>query len=343
MNSRIFYPFVIVPFMFALMVVCMSGKSSSQEPQDSPASGADVAKGLDVLRSDEGTWDADVSLWLRPGSEPIKSRAVVTARMAVGGMYLEQRFEGTFGPEMANKAWSTLSYTNFNATTGMYETVRMASSESPMIVVRGKATSHDEKGVSMELTGEYMLNGSEATERDVIRHEGPDKIVIESWMSFAGSVEYKGAEFVLTRTKAAANSENSEATEKPRLRLGNFSVSLAVKDLAASRAFYEKLGFKVFAGNPKNYLIMQNETSTIGLFQGMFDKNILTYNPGWDRSAATLPDFDDVREIQRALKDQGLVLTTEADETTTGPASVTLLDPDGNLILIDQHVPSPQK
>ena len=352
MNSRTFHPFFTVPFMFALMVVCMSGMSISQEPQvnkptvkpqDAPASAAAVAKGLDVLKSDEGTWDAEVSLWLRPGSEPIKSHVVVTSRMAVGGMYLEQRFEGTFGPEMGNKAWSTLSYTNYNATTGVYETVRMASSESPMVVVRGKVTSHDEKGVSMELKGEYMLMGAKATERDVIRHEGPDKQVIESWMSFADVPEYKGAEFVLTRTKTTPDSAASQTPEKRQLRLGNFSVSLAVKDLAASRAFYEKLGFRVFGGNPKSYLIMQNETSTIGLFQGMFEKNILTFNPGWDRNAATLPDFDDVRELQRAFKEQGLVLTTEADESTTEPASLTLLDPDGNQILIDQHVSKPKK
>ena len=139
-----------------------------------------------------------------------------------------------------------------------------------------------------------------------------------------------------------AKPETSQATKKSQIRLGNFSVSLAVKDLAASRAFYEKLGFRVFGGNSKNYLIMQNETSTIGLFQGMFDKNILTFNPGWDRSAATLADFEDVREIQRAFKDQGLVLTTEADESTTGPASLTLLDPDGNAVLIDQHVTKPK-
>jgi hypothetical protein len=88
---------------------------------------------------------------------------------------------------------------------------------------------------------------------------------------------------------------------------------------------------------------MQNETSTIGLFQGMFDKNILTFNPGWDRSCATLPDFDDVREIQRTLTKRGLKLTTKADESTTGPASLTLVDPDGNQILLDQHVPSPRK
>ena len=127
------------------------------------------------------------------------------------------------------------------------------------------------------------------------------------------------------------------------MRLGNFSVSLAVKDLTASREFYEKLGFRVVAGNGRNYSILQNETSTIGLFQGMFDKNILTFNPGWDRACATLSDFDDVRDIQRALTSSGIALTTKADESTTGPASVVLFDPDGNQILIDQHVPSPSK
>ena len=128
------------------------------------------------------------------------------------------------------------------------------------------------------------------------------------------------------------------------MRLGNFSVSLAVKDLGASRAFYEKLGLRVIGGDAaQNWLILQNETCTIGLFQGMFDKNILTFNPGWDRSANTLPDFDDVREIQRQLKARGLPLASEADESTSGPASVTLFDPDGNPILIDQHVPSPRK
>jgi catechol 2,3-dioxygenase-like lactoylglutathione lyase family enzyme len=128
------------------------------------------------------------------------------------------------------------------------------------------------------------------------------------------------------------------------MRLGNFSVSLAVKDIAKSRAFYEQLGFRVFGGDQaQNWLILQNETATIGLFQGMFDKNLLTFNPGWDRSAQTLPDFDDVRDIQKTLKGHGLALATEADETTTGPASLMLLDPDGNPVLIDQHVPKPQQ
>ncbi len=128
------------------------------------------------------------------------------------------------------------------------------------------------------------------------------------------------------------------------MRLGNFSVSLAVKDIVKSRAFYEKLGFRVFGGDQaKNWLILQNETSTIGLFQGMFDKNIMTFNPGWDRSGKSLADFDDVRDIQKKLKNRGLALTTEADETTTGPASLMLLDPDGNPVLIDQHVSKPQK
>ena len=128
------------------------------------------------------------------------------------------------------------------------------------------------------------------------------------------------------------------------MRLGNFSVSLAVKDIGASRAFYEKLGFRAIGGDQaQNWLILQNETSTIGLFQGMFDKNLLTFNPGWDRSANTLPDFDDVRDIQRTLKGRGLVPTAAADESSTGPASMVLTDPDGNPILIDQHVPKPRK
>ena len=121
--------------------------------------------------------------------------------------------------------------------------------------------------------------------------------------------------------------------------LGAFSLSLAVKDLAASRAFYEKLGFATVFGNAdQNWLILRNGTMTIGLFQGMFDRNILTFNPGWDTEARPVADFTDVREPQRRLKRQGLTLTREADETGTGPASLTLLDPDGNSILLDQHL-----
>ncbi len=127
------------------------------------------------------------------------------------------------------------------------------------------------------------------------------------------------------------------------MQLGNFSVSLAVKDLAVSREFYEKLGFHRIGGDGKGYLIMQNATATIGLFQGMFEKNILTFNPGWDRNAATLPDFDDVRDIQKALRARGLTPVVAADETTSGPASCVLVDPDGNQILLDQHAPSPRK
>src|SRR5258708_1083574 len=128
------------------------------------------------------------------------------------------------------------------------------------------------------------------------------------------------------------------------MRLGNFSVSLAVKDIAKSREFYEKLGFRVILGDQKqNWLILQNETSTIGLFQGMFSKNTMTFNAGWDRSGETLPDFDDVGDIQRKLKERGLIVAPEADDSTTGPASLMVLDPDGNPILIDQHVPRPHK
>jgi catechol 2,3-dioxygenase-like lactoylglutathione lyase family enzyme len=128
------------------------------------------------------------------------------------------------------------------------------------------------------------------------------------------------------------------------MRLGNFSVSLAVQDLPRSRAFYEKLGFRaVFGDAASNWLILQNETCTIGLFQGMFEKNTLTFNPGWDRAGNALPEFDDVRDIQKSLKGQGLALVMEAGESSTGPAHLCLLDPDGNPILIDQHVPRPGK
>ncbi len=123
------------------------------------------------------------------------------------------------------------------------------------------------------------------------------------------------------------------------MKLGAFSVSLNVKDINASKAFYENLGFTVFGGDLKiNYLIMKNGNSLIGLFQGMFENNILTFNPGWDENAKLLESFDDVRAIQKVLKDKGLDLNTEADENTFGPASIVLTDPDGNVILIDQHV-----
>jgi len=122
------------------------------------------------------------------------------------------------------------------------------------------------------------------------------------------------------------------------MELGNFSVSLAVKDIKASRAFYEKLGFTTFGGDEaQNWLIMQNGTATIGLFQGMFDKNILTFNPGWDRNAQNLESFTDVRDLQKQLKAREINFATEADESTTGPASFVIVDPDGNQILVDQH------
>ena len=116
----------------------------------------------------------------------------------------------------------------------------------------------------------------------------------------------------------------------------------AVADLSASRNFYEKLGFQTIGGDAsKNWLILQNGISTIGLFQGMFENNIMTFNPGWTHKQENLEDFDDVREIQSALEDSGLQLTSRADDSTDGPASLMLLDPDGNTVLIDQHVPRP--
>jgi catechol 2,3-dioxygenase-like lactoylglutathione lyase family enzyme len=128
------------------------------------------------------------------------------------------------------------------------------------------------------------------------------------------------------------------------MRLGNFSISLAVKDIHASLAFYEKLGFRQVGGDiAQNWVVLKNETTKIGLFQGMFEKNMLTFNPGWDHERQTPPDFDDVRDLQKSLKSQGVTLLAEADESSTGVAHFMLLDPDGNPILVDQHVPKPSK
>lgn len=126
------------------------------------------------------------------------------------------------------------------------------------------------------------------------------------------------------------------------MKLGAFSVSLAVKDIAASREFYEKLGFEVIMGDQsQNWLILRNGETTIGLFQGMFERNMLTFNPGWTSRNENLPDFADIREIQQDLKANGLAPASEAVEAETGPGSLTLIDPDGNPILLDQHVESP--
>ncbi|HEV7668124.1 MAG TPA: VOC family protein [Thermoanaerobaculia bacterium] len=123
------------------------------------------------------------------------------------------------------------------------------------------------------------------------------------------------------------------------MELGNFSISLAVKDIEASKTFYEKFGFRTFLGDAsKNWLILKNGDHVIGLFQGMFEKNILTFNPGWDSNAQKLDSFTDIRDLQRQLKAQGVELKQEADESTTGPASFIAVDPDGNPILVDQHV-----
>jgi catechol 2,3-dioxygenase-like lactoylglutathione lyase family enzyme len=123
------------------------------------------------------------------------------------------------------------------------------------------------------------------------------------------------------------------------LRLGAFSVSLTVKDLAASRAFYEKLGFTVFHGvAEQGWLILRNDNAVIGLFQGMFERNTLTFNPGWDTHAQPIGEFMDIRDLQRELEARGLTLDERADESTTGPASLVVTDPDGNPILLDQHV-----
>ena len=123
------------------------------------------------------------------------------------------------------------------------------------------------------------------------------------------------------------------------MKLGAFSISLAVKDIHISKAFYEKMGFSIYAGDiERNYLIKKNGDTIIGLFQGMFENNILTFNPGWDQNAQKLESYDDVRTIQKSLKSDGVELERECDESSSGPASITFFDPDGSVILIDQHV-----
>jgi catechol 2,3-dioxygenase-like lactoylglutathione lyase family enzyme len=141
------------------------------------------------------------------------------------------------------------------------------------------------------------------------------------------------------RQQAGSYKTQHRYTLEAPMNLGNFSVSLAVKDLAASRAFYEALGFTSTMGAATHgWLIMRNGDTVIGLFQGMFDRNMLTFNPGWDREGNTVPGFTDVRELQRQLKAKGIVLKVEADESTSGPAHLIAIDPDGNPVMLDQHV-----
>jgi catechol 2,3-dioxygenase-like lactoylglutathione lyase family enzyme len=149
---------------------------------------------------------------------------------------------------------------------------------------------------------------------------------------------------VLIALPGATIAQPSQATDKKIMELGHFSISLTVKDIKASKAFYEKLDFKQVAGKlEQNWIVLQNGTVTIGLFQGMFEKNMMTFNPGWTKDKETLKDFQDVRELQRTLKARGLTIEREADEATEGPAYFKVSDPDGNTLLFDQHVPSPKR
>lgn len=150
---------------------------------------------------------------------------------------------------------------------------------------------------------------------------------------------------VLSAGLGAALATYTQAKETPTMQLGNFSVSLAVKDIRAAKSFYEKLDFKEVGGKLEdNWLVLRNGDTKIGLFQGMFENNILTFNPGWNSDRETLEDFQDVRELQQTLKSRGITVNApEADETTRGPAFFTITDPDGNTLLIDQHVESPKR
>jgi len=142
----------------------------------------------------------------------------------------------------------------------------------------------------------------------------------------------------------AGVSHFTQTQEHKPMELGNFSVSLSVKDVKASKAFYEKLDFKQVGGElEQNWVVLQNGTTTIGLFQGMFEGNMLTFNPGWTKDKKTLEQFQDIRELQHTLKERGVTFTTEADEKSDGPASFLISDPDGNVLLFDQFVARPKR
>jgi len=162
---------------------------------------------------------------------------------------------------------------------------------------------------------------------------------------FVGMLVGALASIAIVATASAQSTPTTPAGEKKTMDLGNFSVSLNVKDIKASMAFYEKLDFKVVAGKlEQKWIVLQSGNTRIGLFQGMFDKNIMTFNPGWTKDKETMKEFQDVREIQRTLKARGItMIAPEADEKTEGPAHFKVTDPDGNTLLFDQHVPSPKR
>lgn len=329
------------------------GKAAAGEPAQEPTA-EELPTGMKLFRGDAGTWDAKVTFWLTPTSQPIGGKATVTASLTMDDSCLEQRFAGTLGPELGGGNWSSFSGTRFNSTTREFECVRMAGSETPMFLLRGKPIRTSKGEAAVELVGEYQLGDTKARERDLVFHPTPDQCVIESWLSFNGGPEYKGMEMVLTRTGDSSPQQPAAGAGPPVADgaasvpafdppLGNFSISLTVKDLETSRAFYELLGFRLKAGDGKSYLVLQNDSATIGLFQGLFDRNSLTFNPGWDREGNALATFEDVREIQRKLQERGLKLSTTTEADGTGPAYIALEDPDGNPILIDQHVPKSGK
>ena len=164
-------------------------------------------------------------------------------------------------------------------------------------------------------------------------------------LTFARTLVGTLASIAIVATAGTTAAPSPPASENKAMDLGNFSVSLNVKDIKASKAFYEKLDFKVVAGKlEQNWIVLQSGNARIGLFQGMFDKNIMTFNPGWTKDKETMKDFQDVRELQRALKARGITtIAPEADEKTEGPAYFKVTDPDGNTLLFDQHVPSPKR
>jgi catechol 2,3-dioxygenase-like lactoylglutathione lyase family enzyme len=182
-----------------------------------------------------------------------------------------------------------------------------------------------------------MHNAILQSTRTTLKHAALSAVGCAALLACAGWTQSEDPKPATTPATPAVHAKGAT------MKLGAFSISLAVKDLPASRAFYEKLGFSKLGGDGKKWIILQNETTTIGLFEGMFDKNLLTFNPGWDHKAQALNQFDDVRDIQKQLKAGGIVPVKPADENGNGPDSFVIVDPDGNQILVDQHVPKSGK
>jgi lactoylglutathione lyase len=297
--------------------------------QDDPKSPAEAHRALEPL---VGEWDVEVKVFVPGASKPDVSRGTSTRAWAFGGRFLEETLRLESESTGRYEMHITLGHNNW---TGRYEWTLVGSQDTATYTYAG---APDPERRSFTGAGSWSFRGPDGKLVDVGMRvvsqwvgDDRDRMSTLVYFTFPGAPESKAVEYGYTRRVST------------KLNLGNFSVCLPVKDLAASRAFYEKLGFEQVAGDAaQNWLVLRNGETKIGLFQGMFNRIMLTFNPGWTSQGETLTQFTDIREIQRHLKAKGLTLGSEV-EAASGPASLTLTDPDGNPILLDQHVASPPR